>query len=161
QEGCRLELVIVDDGCAEPIEACMPAARDRRIRIVRIAHGGQPSALNAGIAAAAGEWFRFVDADGGVPPDSARCLMDLADREDSVSYGSTLVCDSELQPRKVIRSTVAGDAVAECLLGRFHTRHPSMLFSRRIVETAGSWDEQFDVSADWDFVLRALEHASV
>jgi hypothetical protein len=30
-----------------------------------------------------------------------------------------------------------------------------------VVEAAGLWDPEFLVSGDWDFVLRALEHAEV
>ena len=36
-----------------------------------------------------------------------------------------------------------------------------MLFPRRVVELAGAWVGGFDISEDWDFVLRAVEHADV
>jgi hypothetical protein len=36
-----------------------------------------------------------------------------------------------------------------------------MLFPRSLVAQTGGWAEGFAVSADWDFVLRALEHATV
>jgi glycosyltransferase involved in cell wall biosynthesis len=158
QRECLLELVIVDDGCEPPVQDLLDI-RDQRLRFVRIAHAGQGAALNAGIAAARGEWLRFVDADDVLTPGSTRHLAELMDGDRIVAYGSTMVCDEHLAPQSAIGSSLQGDVVADCLLGRFSTRHPSMLFSRRTVEAAGPWDTTFRVSADWDFALRALEHA--
>jgi hypothetical protein len=36
-----------------------------------------------------------------------------------------------------------------------------MVFPRRVVELAGPWADGYAVSPDWDFVLRAVEHAHV
>jgi len=36
-----------------------------------------------------------------------------------------------------------------------------MLFPRSVVDKVGEWDPGFRVSEDWDFALRALEHAPV
>jgi hypothetical protein len=40
-------------------------------------------------------------------------------------------------------------------------RLPALLFPRSVVLAAGPWDSSFPVSEDWDFVLRALDHARV
>jgi hypothetical protein len=50
--------------------------------------------------------------------------------------------------------------VRACLLLRATPMVPSMLFPRRIVEAAGPWDPGLTVCEDWDFALRALEHAA-
>jgi hypothetical protein len=49
--------------------------------------------------------------------------------------------------------------VDECLRGKFNVRLPALLFSRSVIDAAGPWNTTFSVSEDWDFVLRALEHA--
>ncbi len=161
QRGCRLELIVVDDGCDEPVAPLLASVIDGRVRVLRVEHGGQGAALNAGVAAAHGEWLRFADADDVMPPDSTQHLATLMDGDALIAYGSTLVCDATLHPRRAIESNLQGDVVADCLLGRFHARHPSMLFPRRVVQAAGPWDTTFRVSADWDFALRAFEQAPV
>ena len=88
--------------------------------------------------------------------------MQLAAGDEGViAYNATMVCTEELDPVELLVSTVSGDAVRACLLGLFDVRLPSLLFSRPVVDAAGAWDDSFRVSGDWDFVLRALDHAVV
>jgi O-antigen biosynthesis protein len=162
EHGRELELVVVDDGSPEPVSELLSAVDDPRLRVVHVEHGGTAAARNAGIAAARGRLLRFVDADDIVAPGSTARLADLiGPRNDVVAYAATVVCDEELRPLHTIMSSIEGDAVAECLLGRFDVRHVSMMFPRQVVERAGQWRGGFALSEDWDFVLRALEHAEV
>jgi glycosyltransferase involved in cell wall biosynthesis len=162
QQGCDFELVIVDDGNDEPLAPLLAGLDDGRLRVVRIEHGGQCAARNAGIENARGGWLRFADADDVLEAGSTARLLGLTERRDDVvAYGATVVCDEDLNPRRTIVSTLEGDVVDACLLGRFSVRHESMLFPKRAVEAAGGWAEGFAVSADWDFTLRVLEHVSV
>jgi hypothetical protein len=162
QRGIEIELIVVDDGCDQPVSEVLASIDDPRMRIVRIGHAGHSAARNAGIAAASGTWLRFVDSDDVVMPDSTSYLAALTSGDDGViAYGGTLVCDERLRPQRLIASTLQGDVTEACLLGAFDTRHVSMLFSRRVVDAAGPWDTQCRVSGDWDFVLRALEQARV
>ena len=162
QRDCSLELVVVDDGSPEPVEPLLAAIDDPRLRVVRIEHGGTAAARNAGIANARGRLIRFADADDVLEVGSTSRLLGLVGvREDLVAYGETVVCDESLRPVRTIASQLAGDVTAECLLGRFAVRHVSMLFPRHVVELAGPWVGGFRISEDWDFVLRALEHAEV
>jgi glycosyltransferase involved in cell wall biosynthesis len=55
------ELIVVDDGSAEPIE--LPGPADPRVRIVRQANRGQSAARNHGIMLSSGELVAFLDAD--------------------------------------------------------------------------------------------------
>jgi len=162
QEDCLCELVVVDDGNDEPVDALLSGVSDGRVSVVRVRHGGQAAACNAGIDRARGRYVRFVDADDALEPGStARLLRLAAGRDDVISYGFTVVCDAELEPRRTIASLLEGDVVEACLLGRFDVRHESLLFPQRVIALAGNWADGFAVSADWDFTLRALEHAAV
>lgn len=162
ERGCELELIVVDDGSEEPVADVLGDVDDPRLRTIRVEHGGPGAARNAGIAAARGTHLRFLDADDVVEDGSTARLLALAgDRTDVVAYGPTLVCDEELRPRRTIDSTLEGDVVADCLLGRFHVRVVSMLFPRARVDAAGPWEPSFRVSGDWDWVLRAVDGADV
>lgn len=161
QKDCRLELVVVDDGSPEPVKQLLAGIDDARLRVVRVEHGGLSSARNAGTRAAGGRFFRFVDGDDVLELRSCSRLLELARDGKTISYGSTLMCDENLQPLRVKASTLAGWIAEECLLYRFDTRLMSMLFPRDVVEAVGEWDPALDQCQDWDFVLRALEHAPV
>jgi glycosyltransferase involved in cell wall biosynthesis len=161
QRDCAVEVIAVDDGNAAPVADLLRGIGDARLRVVRIAHGGPNAARNAGIAAARGDWIRFVDADDVLVIDSTWHLASITKGDAVIAYGATAVTDEHLRPRYVVASALQGNVVLPCLLGRFHTRLPALLFPRSVVERAGPWDPAFRVSGDWDFVLRAVEHAPV
>lgn len=159
----RLELIVVDDGSARPVADLLANVDDPRLRILRAEHGGYPAALNAGIAQATGSFVRFVDADDVAVADGTERLVRLAARAPGplISYGVTARCDESLRVHGRIASTVSGDAVVATLLGEFEVRVPAMLFPRAIAEAAGGWSTDLRRSQDWDWVLRATEHAPV
>ncbi len=162
QQGCSVELVVVDDGCETPAADLLDGITDDRMRILRVPHGGASRARNAGIEAARGDWFRFVDCDDVILPDSTAHLLALAGGDDRVvTYGATLVCDEDLRPLSTIGSSLQGRIAESCLLNRFDTTIHSLLFPRRVVEAIGPWEPSIVVSEDWDYALRACECASV
>ena len=162
QRGCRIELILVDDGCPEPVAGLLSWVRDERLRILRIEHGGVSRARNAGIAASMGSRLRFIDCDDVIDLDStARLLRLMGNDEDVIAYGATLLCDAALRPQGKIISRDEGHAAIACLLGGFTAMLQAMLFPRHIVQAAGDWDPTMTVCEDWDFVLRALDHARV
>ena len=162
QRDCALELLVVDDGSRERVKPLLAGIEDERLRVLRIEHGGESAARNAGIAAARGDYFRFVDADDVHDPGStARLLRLLGDDEDVIAYGAVMFCDRELRPCWKLTCRVQGEAREECLLGRLTVRPFTLLFPRAVVEATGEWDREFRIGQDWDYVLRALEHAHV
>jgi len=163
QRDCHIELIVVDDGCLEPVAGLLGWVKDERLRIFRIEHGGVSRARNAGIASSKGGRLRFIDCDDVIDPDStARLLHLMGDDEDVIAYGATILCDAALHPQGRIASQLEGSATTACLLNQgFTVMLPAMLFPRLIVQAAGDWDPTMTVCEDWDFVLRALEHARV
>jgi glycosyltransferase involved in cell wall biosynthesis len=157
----EVELVVVDDGSEPPVEELLAGAGDPRLRVVRVPHGGESAARNAGIREARGRFLRFVDADDATVRGSTARLLALAGTDGAIGYGATAICDAELRPAWTMTSRLQGRVERECLLGRFTVRVPSLLFPREVVVAAGDWRSGFRVSHDWDFVLRALEHAPV
>jgi Glycosyl transferase family 2 len=162
QTGCAIELVLIDDGSPVPVASLLEGLEDPRLRVIRIEHGGEAQARNSGIAEARGEYLRFIDADDVIEPASTSLLLGLCEGHSGViAYGATLFCDEDLRPLWKMTSEVEGNGVTACLLGRFQTRLPAFLFPRRVIELTGPWDPGFEVSPDWDFILRSLEHAQV
>jgi glycosyltransferase involved in cell wall biosynthesis len=162
QEDVDLELLLVDDGNDLPVSELLPDLTDPRIRHVRVEHGGLSRARNAGQEAARGAYLRYIDADDLIEPRSTRRLLDLlAGRSDHVAYGATLYCDEHMRPLWRMTSRMQGDIAQDTLLGRVAIRPHAVLFPRAVVERTGRWDDELVVSQDWDFILRAFEHATV
>jgi len=162
QEQCSVELIVIDDGCEPPVEQLLAEIKDERLRVVRIEHRGVSGARNAGLAVARGAYLRFLDCDDVLEPRSTARLLSLAaGAHDVIAYGATVACDEKLRPRSTISCRLAGDALTDCLLGRFTVRFPSMLFPRAVVERIGEFDPALVMCEDGDYVLRALEHAHV
>jgi glycosyltransferase involved in cell wall biosynthesis len=160
QESCDIELIVVDDGSTTPISELLKDVADPRLRFVRTEHGGLAHARNAGTGVAQGDFVRFADADDVLEAGSTSRLLDLA-KDGSIAYGATIICDEKLRPIGAKRSQLEGWIAEDCLLYRFDVRHMSMLFPRPILDAVGDWDTSLRQCQDWDFVLRALEHAPV
>jgi glycosyltransferase involved in cell wall biosynthesis len=161
-DGCPLELVVVDDGSPEPVADLLADVHDPRLRVVRSPHVGPYAVRNLGLAAARGTHVRFFDADDIAEPGStSRLLARIDGREDRIAYGATLETDELLRPGALIDTHQEGDVTQACVLGAFDVRVVSLLFPRVVLERGGGWDDAFPVSGDWDFVLRALEQAPV
>ena len=162
QEDCDLELLVIDDGNEQPISELLSDLTDPRIRHVRLPHGGLSRARTAGQQAARGAYLRYIDADDVLDAGSTRRLLDLlAGRADRVAYGATLYCDARMRPLWCMTSRLQGDLAEATLLGRVTIRPHAVLFPRAVVERTGDWDAELVVSQDWDFILRAFEHATV
>jgi hypothetical protein len=161
QRNCRVELVVVDDGCSVPVTELLESVVDSRVRVVRIEHSGTSVARNAGVAASLGDWIRYVDYDDVLPPDSTALLLEVAGSDDVLPYGATEICDTELRPRSKMTVHLQGDAVRACLLDAFEVTLPAFLFPRSLVERVGDWDASIAVCQDWDYLLRAFEHMPV
>lgn len=72
-----LECILVDDGSADASGGLCDeyAARDPRVCVIHQANGGLSASRNAGIAAAKGAYFSFIDADDVVHPRFLEILL--------------------------------------------------------------------------------------
>lgn len=70
-----LEVIVVSDGSTDATRDALATFGDR-VRLVEIAASGKPSALNAGVAAAAKEILVFADARQEFAPDAVRRLVE-------------------------------------------------------------------------------------
>ena len=162
QEGCEIELIVVDDGSDTAVERLLDGLEDERMRVLRVPHGRVSRARNAGLEVARGEFVRFIDCDDVILPDSTAHLLALTGRDDGViAYGATLACDEELWPVSLIATTLQGHVAESCLLNRFAVTIHSLLFPRSVVDEIGPWEPSIVVSQDWDYSLRAFERAPV
>lgn len=148
-----LEVIVVDDGSAEPAAFDHP-----RVRILR--HGerrGAGAARNCGIDAASGAWVAFLDSDD-------RWLADKLERQFAQLGGSEapalcccnvlVIASGEANGHPHNRSAPSGD-LSEWILIHGNSPHTSGLMLPTEAARRIRFDETLPRHQDWDFFLRA------
>ncbi len=84
------ELILVDDGSPDNCPAICDeyAKKDSRVVVIHQKNGGLSAARNAGIdwsfANSDSQWLTFIDSDDWVHQDFLKCLLDAANRHDTL-----------------------------------------------------------------------------
>lgn len=98
-----IEIICVNDGSTDGSLDILNdyASTDNRIKIINKRNGGLPSARNAGLDAATGEYVGFVDGDDFVEPDMFKKLYLAAKHEkaDIVVCGANCISDDLRVPK--------------------------------------------------------------
>lgn len=162
ESGCQIELIMVDDGSDVPVSEWLAPADAARIRLIRIPHSGVSRARNVALQHSRGQFVRFLDSDDVSVSESTSLLLTLARTEPAtIAYGSTIVCDSCLQPQGAMRSKLSGRIHWQVAAGHFHSMMQALLIPRHLALQGDGFDERLIVQSDWDFVLRIGEMADI
>ena len=156
------EAIVANDGSDDrtAVIARDWAARDPRIRLLDLAHGGPSHARNAGIAASIGTWLVFLDADDTVLPSFLRHMLARVEQEKRAGRGVEVVAcgydrvneAGELSAR-VPALPLDRDARQVCASGPPGAIH-SFLVRRACIVAADGFDETLTTNEDWDLWLR-------
>ena len=159
------ELLVVDDGSTDASvdEATRAAAGDRRLRVLRVPHGGVAAARDAGLRAARGDLVANLDADDAMFPERLERQVAFLDRHpECVAVGARCVaCDAAGRPVRI----VGGRHLAHEAIDGAHMQglggaiwNPSATFRRRAALDAGGYPATPHATGeDHDFWLRLAE----
>ena len=136
------ELIVIDDGSTDASAAMAGkfACGDDRVRVMRRAHEGLSAALNAGIAAARGEYIARMDADDINVPDRLQKQVAYLDAHPAcVAVGAWIdVVDEAGLPLGVKTFSERHEQIsAALLLGISPIAHPTVVMRRDVLRAAG------------------------
>lgn len=156
QTHSRLEIILVD-AATRGEAACREDCADERVVLVLPESPlSRPSAANAGLERARGEYLLFLDEDDWLAPDHVERLLDFLAGQQQVraAYSSTRKTD------------VTGKATLETFQQPFdrlllmrdnYIPIHSMLFARGLIDEGCRFDDDFEIFEDWDFWLQLSE----
>ncbi|MGH3264483.1 MAG: glycosyltransferase family 2 protein, partial [Trebonia sp.] len=149
--------VVVDDGSTDETRSVAESTGDPRIQVLTVPNGGVSRARNHGIAATAGNFVAFLDADDMWQPEKLeRQVAALRDDPDAgVCVTGAIRIDGESRELGLMPLWQPADVCAALLQHSMIVGSVSSgLVRRDVVERIGSFDPRFSQSADWDLWLR-------
>jgi len=158
-----LLILPVDIRTSDSVIASLP--QDPRIIYLNRDGTGIVSALNTGIAAAAGKWLARMDADDIAHPQRLNRQLDYLTQNGDVDFCSTTVeIFSEDQPlaqgnrqyQQWLNETCTHDNITASLYVECPCPHPTWLVNRKVIDTIGGYRD-IQWAEDYDFVLRAAQ----
>ncbi|MEM1033423.1 MAG: glycosyltransferase [Myxococcota bacterium] len=159
----RLEVIVVNDGGADVSDVIARVDRAGRVTSIRCPQRRGPSgARNVGLALARGDYLGFLDDDDTLDPHHVATLVaELGRGAHEVAYASTRRILQErrgdtwvtLGVEDPVPDWARAHAPDELLV---HNPLPILapLFSRRVYETIGGFDETLPVLEDWELWIR-------
>jgi glycosyltransferase involved in cell wall biosynthesis len=155
------EMIVVDDGSRDgTARAAEDAAEgDPRIRILRQPNGGVSAARNAGLAAARGEAFLFLDADDWLAPDAVARLAAALTTGYVAAYGPWAATAESARPGDPPLHLKAGpfpqgDILDLLLVQNLLANGGHLLVRRTAFEAAGGFHPAIRYGEDWECWIR-------
>ena len=161
-----LELIIIDDGSTDASAAIAEklACGDDRVRVLRREHQGLSAALNAGIAAARGEYVARMDADDiSVPHRLQKQVAYLDAHPSCVAAGAWIEVVDEAGRHLGLKTFVEKheEISAALLQGVSPIAHPTVVLRRDVLRAAGGYDARRYPSEDLDLWFRLAERGEL
>jgi glycosyltransferase involved in cell wall biosynthesis len=150
------EIVVVINGPDNPsTPTTFEAATSTGCRIIRVERAGIAVALNAGIAAAQGEWIAFLDDDDLWEPNRLEAELKLADAAAAdVVFCNIVKFDETRSALEPPLRPPAGVLIAEAMTLKNYGGGCSPAMARRAaILDVGGFDETLN-SPDWDLWMR-------
>lgn len=149
------ELVIVDGVSTDNTLDIVRSFPQDRIRIVSEPDNGIYDAMNKGLRLYSGDAIGFLNSDDTFHNDSSLALVNAGLSDADIVFGD-LNMVSDHTTKRAIRSWRSGPFSR---LG-FHlgwiAPHPTLYVKRTVVDTVGEFYSSYRISADYDFMLRAM-----
>lgn len=157
------EHIIVDGGSTDNTLAIVHELESKyggRLLLITGKDNGIYDAMNKGLHAATGDVVGILNSDDYYADDSILSL--IAHNIDGVDavYGNLDFVDAK-NTECVVRRWIGSQHQKGCFLKGWHPAHPTFYVRRRLFEQYGGFDTSFDVSADFELMLRLLERHEV
>lgn len=155
------QIIVVNDGSTDSTEQVL-SQFSRDLTVIRQSNAGLPSARNAGLRVAAGDWIAFLDADDSWHPRKLELQLAVAATSPDLGLIGTTTYDFPNETPPTIGESIALQPVPlDRLLVRNYFTASSVLVRRDVAERVGTFDPPLPNAEDWDYWIRSAETAPV
>ena len=155
------EVLIINDGSADHINAWTSALSDPRVRLISQENQGLPGARNTGIREAQGNYIAFLDADDLWATTKLEKQVQYLQTNAAlgVVYTWTVLVDESGQPTgRIFASQAEGNVWQQLLETDVISNGSSAMVRRDCFETVGDFDRALTSAEDLDMWLRLAVH---
>lgn len=150
------ELLVIDGGSTDKTVEIVSGFQNAAIRIISEPDLGIYDAMNKGLANFSGDAIGFLNSDDAYSDPSAMArIAEALTRADAV-YGD-LVMISDHVTGNVVREWKATEFKPDAFRTGWMPPHPTFYIRRELAARTGKFDLSYRISADYDFMLRAME----
>lgn len=161
------EIIVVDDGSTDNSLEIAHSNESERLTVLSQQNRGAAAARNAGLRVAQGDFIQFLDADDLLDPRKIEVQVGrllLEGGRDCVASGSWAMFNGSIDDVAVSPEPLwkdMGPAEWLCALFRREGMMPihAWLFPRKVLDSAGSWDERLTLNDDREYSCRAVLNA--
>ncbi len=150
-------LYIVDDGSTDKTAAYVKALKDKRVRYMHKANGGQSTARNVGIKSSNSPLLAFLDSDDIWYPTKLEKQVAIMQEKPAVGmvYGHYYLIDEADEIITYLQIWKRGRIFDDLLQGNIIAGSASMVLIRRgVFDSLGLFKEDFLIGEDWEMWLR-------
>lgn len=154
------EMLVIDGASTDGTVDIVKSFGSDAVRIVSEKDHGIYDAMNKGLKNFSGDAIGFLNSDDVYHDDAILSRISASLEQHEAVYGD-LVMISDHATRKPVRNWRAGHFVRGAFRGGWMPPHPTFYIRRELAQRVGFFDLSYSISADYDFMLRAMEiHAS-
>lgn len=165
QSFADFELLVIDDGSTDSTSKLLGAVHDPRLRLVSNERNiGLIGTLNRGLELAKGRYIARMDADDiSAPGRLEKQVLYLEEHPDVHVLGSMVNLINE---QGTVFGAISGyptdpEAIHQYLLRECCLIHPSVIFRKDTVKTAGGYSADARHAEDYDLWLRLSDHHKI
>jgi len=150
------EMRIVDGGSTDRTLEIIRSFREPAIHILSEADRGIYDAMNKGLALFEGDAVGFLNSDDVFYNETVLALIAAGLSDADAVYGDVRFVTDQIEKRPV-RTWRAGPYRRGCFRYGWLPPHPTFYIRRALAEAVGPFDLSYGLSADYDYMLRAIE----
>jgi glycosyltransferase involved in cell wall biosynthesis len=155
----NIEYIVVDGASIDLTLEIIDNYRDEIDVLISEPDRGIYDAMNKGLRLSTGEIVGFVNADDSLYPDAIEKVVAAFHDSKNPDYVYGIV-DRINKQGKVIGQTkpISEEQMNSKRFQEMPFAHPACFISKHVYNTIGVFDLKFAISADYDFILRMMEH---
>lgn len=153
----NIEYIVVDGGSTDGTVDIIKSYGDKITKFVSEKDRGIYDALNKGITMATGDVVGFLHSDDVFADENSVAKIAEAFSENTDGVYSDLVYTPKNDITKILRHWKSRSFTPELLSRGWMPAHPTLYLRREVYERFGSFDLNFRIAADYDFILRVFK----